>query len=253
NGNYVRVMTDFGLAVENDGKWTALVKFPVDFVGATEGLCGNNDENPDNDLLTRDGVNVTGMIDSVSLLANSWQVGICINAGRRRRQVSTGPLECEPDLKDAMSNDNGLCGLAVNRFETTNPFRTCLKHENINAEAFAENCLYDVCALQGDEDDVKEAACENLAALAMQCRSLGLVVNWRAAADCPYNCTGGREYKLSGPACTLTCDNARGVTDCPLPNTETCVCPDRKVFHEGQCQNRSVCGCLDADGKHYEV
>ncbi|ELT90859.1 hypothetical protein CAPTEDRAFT_40659, partial [Capitella teleta] len=55
NGNYVRVMTDFGLAVENDGKWTALVKFPVDFVGATEGLCGNNDENPDNDLLTRDG------------------------------------------------------------------------------------------------------------------------------------------------------------------------------------------------------
>ena len=74
NGNFVRVETDFGLAVENDGVWTALIRFPLDFADVTEGLCGNNDGDPNNDMTTSDGVDVTGEVDSYSQLADSWEV-----------------------------------------------------------------------------------------------------------------------------------------------------------------------------------
>lgn len=72
NGNYVRVETDFGLSVEFDGEWTALVKVPGGLL--TSGLAGNNNGDPSDDMVTKDGVDVSGMDMSQSILANSWQV-----------------------------------------------------------------------------------------------------------------------------------------------------------------------------------
>lgn len=72
NGNFVRAETDFGLAIENDGEWTALVKGPKGL--PTSGLAGNNNGDPSDDMVTKEGIDVTGWNMSQSILANSWQV-----------------------------------------------------------------------------------------------------------------------------------------------------------------------------------
>ena len=74
NGRFVRLETDDNVVVENDGEWTALVKIPAIYKNAMTGLCGNYDDNPDNDLTTSDGQDVSGMENQYSLVGNSWQV-----------------------------------------------------------------------------------------------------------------------------------------------------------------------------------
>lgn len=41
NGRFVRLVTDFGLAVENDGKFLTIVKVPDSFASKVEGLCAS--------------------------------------------------------------------------------------------------------------------------------------------------------------------------------------------------------------------
>ena len=74
NGQYSRVETSFGLVVENDGSWTTLVKMPTTFSNMTDGLCGNNNGDAEDDLVTKDGVDVTGTAGSYSVFANSFLV-----------------------------------------------------------------------------------------------------------------------------------------------------------------------------------
>lgn len=74
NGFYARAETNFGLALEHDGYWTALVKMPGSFRDMTDGLCGKNDGDLRSDLITKGGLDVAGELNSHSLLGNSWQV-----------------------------------------------------------------------------------------------------------------------------------------------------------------------------------
>ncbi|ELT91584.1 hypothetical protein CAPTEDRAFT_122944, partial [Capitella teleta] len=181
NSNFLRIETDFGLIVENDGKWTAIIRVPTEFKNATEGLCGNNDGDAENDMLTKEGNDVTGMDGSHSILANSWQVHdpdeqLC------QQEVVNDITDCDIELKTKLSNDNHLCGLTFNA--DSNPFKTCLAHPQMNAQAFADNCIFDLCALQSDGKAMREAACGTLSALAVQCKHLGLIIDWRDIADC---------------------------------------------------------------------
>ena len=74
NGMYARAQTDFGLAVENDGHWTAVVKMSGSFSDMTDGLCGNNNGDPEDDLITKDGEDMNGNYEGHSIFGNSWEV-----------------------------------------------------------------------------------------------------------------------------------------------------------------------------------
>ncbi|ELU12006.1 hypothetical protein CAPTEDRAFT_205497 [Capitella teleta] len=181
NGNYVRVETDFGLSVEFDGEWTALVKVPGGLL--TSGLAGNNNGDPSDDMVTKDGVDVSGMDMSQSILANSWQVHDPEDPECQKEEVPD-LKECDEAMEQKISSDNGLCGLIFNPTQPNNPFANCLASPLLNGDAFAENCLFDVCALQDDVDAAKQAACGSLEALTAQCKSLGIIIDWREAAQC---------------------------------------------------------------------
>ncbi len=75
-GRLMRLQTNFSLVVEFDGDWMGLVKVPPNYATHTEGLCGNYDRNPDNDLtnVTSDGVDVSGDINGATIFGNSYQV-----------------------------------------------------------------------------------------------------------------------------------------------------------------------------------
>ena len=73
NGPYARVETDFGLAVENDGRWTALVKLPPEYNNLTEGLCGNSNQDNTDEFITRHAIDVSGVSGGAALFGHSWQ------------------------------------------------------------------------------------------------------------------------------------------------------------------------------------
>ena len=60
--------------MEFDGNWLATVKIPTDYNDQVEGLCSDYDGNPDNDLTTKGGVDVSGENDGDSVFGGSWQV-----------------------------------------------------------------------------------------------------------------------------------------------------------------------------------
>jgi alpha-tectorin len=178
---------------------------------------------------------------------------------------------CDETQQETFMTFNNYCGLLYDLEQANNPFSLCYSDPQLNREAFAQNCLFDTCTLASDPDAAKEAACQTLSALATQCRQLNYAVDWRGVANCresslkcfinficssissAMGCTGGQEYRLSGPPCLVTCDNPRAVELCPLFNTETCVCPDGGVFLDGECQPYTACGCDDEDGNHHDV
>jgi hypothetical protein len=70
----VRLETEFGLVVESDGVWLAVLKVPDTYSNNLEGLCGNFDRNKDNDLVTSDGVDVQNEENAHTKFGNSWKV-----------------------------------------------------------------------------------------------------------------------------------------------------------------------------------
>ena len=74
NGLYARVETDFGLVLENDGSWTAIVKLPRSYNGVMNGLCGNSNSDIDDDLVSSNGDDLSGMENAPIIFGNSWQV-----------------------------------------------------------------------------------------------------------------------------------------------------------------------------------
>ena len=74
NGRFVRVETDYGLVVENDGEWTTLVQIPEKFRGKVYGLCGDADGNTENDLKTKEGTDMTGQDNPYTAVGDSYRV-----------------------------------------------------------------------------------------------------------------------------------------------------------------------------------
>ena len=72
-GAYIRLETNFTLIVEFDGVWTGQIKLPPQYAGTNQGMCGNADGNRENDLMTKEGVDVSGEENRYSLVGESWK------------------------------------------------------------------------------------------------------------------------------------------------------------------------------------
>lgn len=74
-GRLVHFETSFGLTVEFDGVWQLTVSIPkTEYRGVVFGLCGNNDNDTDNDWTTSLGVSVRGQPLADNLLGDSFVV-----------------------------------------------------------------------------------------------------------------------------------------------------------------------------------
>ena len=74
NGRFVRLATNFSLVVESDGNWMASVKIPPSLNSKMGGICADANNDPGNDLRTKDGSDVSASPYKFSLVGNSWQV-----------------------------------------------------------------------------------------------------------------------------------------------------------------------------------
>jgi hypothetical protein len=62
------------LTVEFNTYCTAYIDLPPEYKNRVEGICGDADGNPDNDLTTKEGVDVRYEPNKYTLVGDSWQL-----------------------------------------------------------------------------------------------------------------------------------------------------------------------------------
>lgn len=94
--------------------------------------------------------------------------------------IDPPPTDCSDQQATLESNE--FCGLLVNT--AGSPFEECLGLSEISIMDLPNDCLFDVCSAMNDSAEARIVACETLAAVADQCAVMGLIIDWRSAANC---------------------------------------------------------------------
>ncbi|XP_065806899.1 zonadhesin, like isoform X2 [Labrus bergylta] len=237
SGKFVVLETSFGLRVRFDGNHHADVTVPNSYSGLLCGMCGNFNENPKDDNLKPDNTPAA----NTNELGDSWQIPDprpdCTNGG--------GQEDCDDDVEeDAMKPTS--CGMIT---DPNGIFKPC--HSVVSPDSFFENCVYDMCATEGQT----VALCQAIESYADMCAAAGVPINWRNNTFCPLKCPPGSSYTPCGPACSQpSCQNLAGSGgSCNQPCVEGCVCNPGLVLSGDKCVPPSECGCTDEGGKYRPV
>ncbi|XP_027475704.2 IgGFc-binding protein isoform X2 [Zalophus californianus] len=230
SGTQAVVELDFGLVVTYNWDSQLALSLPERFQSQVCGLCGNYNHNPDDDFLTYDSELVADPVE----FANSWKLDdedyLCEDG------CQNNCPSCTPGQAQHYEG-NRLCGMLT---QAGGPFAVC--HGALPPRPFLEECVYDLCVLQGD----RSSLCRSLSAYAQACLELGISVgNWRLLAHCPLNCPANSRYEQCGPACPATCNSQAMPANCSGRGcVEGCVCLPGFVASGGACVEASSCGCI---------
>ncbi|XP_064522311.1 IgGFc-binding protein-like isoform X3 [Pseudopipra pipra] len=235
-GRFIVVETDFGVIVKYDGNHHLEITLPQSYFSQVHGMCGNLNDNREDDLSLPNGTVV-----SATQFGNSWKVEEDSDKG------------CLPDLRE---DDNPPC-TAENKqvIESqcnvlkSDKFKVC--HNLVNPEDFVDICIYDMCQYDG----MKSALCDIVQAYVETCKNHGITIKWRNNTFCPLPCPSRSHYKDCVSACPSTCNDifASSLCDKTEECTEGCECDDNYVLSNGNCVPLSSCGCRDDDNNYYSA
>lgn len=200
------------------------------------GLCGNNNNNPKDDLQLKTGAQAT----SPEELGKSWRVAEIPGCVEGCKNQSHCP-SCDITQKVKYESER-FCGLIK---DPTGPFRKC--HAIINPDDVFKNCVYDVCLYNGK----KGSYCGHLRRYTVECQRKGVkVFQWRTKDFCPISKMthpDNSHYEQCGNVCHATCENGLGPIGCKRPCEETWVCNDGFLLSGGNCVPFDQCGCMYGD------
>ncbi|XP_067647324.1 hemocytin isoform X2 [Eurosta solidaginis] len=220
----------------------------IKYSGKMEGLCGNCDHNPKNDLIENPAKRKEGKpSDDMATILQSWQadepkLGIelqsCSSEIIPENQCQPPPPEKDP------------CQLLYNE----ELFGRC--NTIIDPEKYVALCQKELCK----PGNHQQSACNLMSAYAHDCAQQGICLNWRRPDMCPIDCPTDMAYDSCG--CAKTCDTIKKVheydavitktsklvktveaNDICLPEErfEGCFCPKGKVMENGECVTEESC------------
>ncbi|TFJ96037.1 F0F1 ATP synthase subunit alpha [Platysternon megacephalum] len=231
------LQTDFGLRVAYNWDWHLVITLPSSYYGATCGLCGNFNQNPEDDMTSASGTKVSSIVG----WAASWKVQdqdpFCWDS------CQENCLTCDESTRELYGGDSH-CGLISKA--PGGPFREC--HSRVNSSEFFDSCIYDVCLNRG----TTKILCQALEAYAATCRDHGVTVyDWRMPSGCALPCPENSHYEACGNACPASCSDRTAPSSCREPCVETCQCNDGYVLSTDKCVPLGSCGC-DYNGRYYK-
>lgn len=156
------IETEFGLRVTYDSDWAIIVTVPSSYYGVTCGLCGNFNEDPDDDMTDLDGTEASSIKD----WASNWKV-----------------QDEDPACSDSCQGQKELyrtekyCGIISK--VSGGPLGTC--HPTVSPVAYFNNCIHGMCVYRGDKD----VLCQMVGAYATACEEQGITADgWRTLSGC---------------------------------------------------------------------
>uniref|UniRef100_A0A8C4T5G8 IgGFc-binding protein-like n=1 Tax=Erpetoichthys calabaricus TaxID=27687 RepID=A0A8C4T5G8_ERPCA len=230
-GSGILIQTDFGLKVLYDTKSYVDVTIPGNYRNKMCGLCGNFNGNPKDELLLPTGV----IASDAEAFALGWKLDLpwvkCSGGCGKSCPV------CDQS-KRALYMEESSCGI----FKLTNgPFQDC--QSKVNPMPFFLNCIYDVCAFEGD----KSILCSSIQAYAIACQAAGVKIKpWRSASFCPVSCPANSHYQQCTDTCS-TCADLNVPVMCTDRCFEGCQCDAGYAASGSKCVPMESCGCMFED------
>jgi len=213
----------------NAGRYiNAAVRLHGSCFGKTEGMCGNWNGNPADDLVG----------GSANSLGNTNQ--------QYDENCPAPPQPYHPcdDIPQGHQDAAAICDALKG-----SPFNSCHSTVNYGDEdgGVYKNCMTDVCNCFMD----KHCACSQYDVYATQCIERGVdLSNWRESVDyCPYECPEGLTYYASAPIPSPSCLDRNPKKEA---DARGCFCPSGQFLQDGVCVDASQCKCI-YQGKFYNV
>ncbi|KAM9860598.1 mucin-5B-like [Aulostomus maculatus] len=243
-GIYLVVEANNGLILMWDRKTSLFIKLSSKYKGQVCGLCGNYDNNANNDLTTRS----RAVVVSPLVFGNSWKDSpSCPNTPGTFSPCTANPYR--------QSWAHKQCSILH-----SDVFAAC--HSTVDPIPYYDACVFDSCACDTGGDC--ECFCTAVAAYAESCNQANICIRWRTPKICPlfcdyYNPPGECEwhYKPCGSPCMKTCRNPLGTCSSLIPPLEGCYpkCPPANPYFDEDsmtCVIKEQCGCYDKEGRHYK-
>ena len=75
-GSVINLRTSFGLSISFDGRWTAKVQLSGNYMGQTCGICGNFNQEKNDDFVMRNGTSVAHVTKAQAyfMIGNSYKI-----------------------------------------------------------------------------------------------------------------------------------------------------------------------------------
>ncbi|XP_041425750.1 IgGFc-binding protein-like isoform X2 [Xenopus laevis] len=227
SGGHVFVKTDFDVTVTFDGNSYARVILPSTYVGAVNGLCGNNNQNPLDDFTVGEGM----VAKTADEFGNHWKVGEVPGCSNDCPEC---PKCTQRELEPYRSEK--YCGLLSS---INGPFSRC--HAVIDPKPYFEDCVFDTCQYKGHQTSY----CNNIASYVFECQRKGVnIINWRTPSFCPMSCPSYSHYELCGNGCPSTCHGLTSPRSCEKTCTEGCYCDSGFLLSGKECVPIAQCGCV---------
>nr|DBA15730.1 TPA: hypothetical protein GDO54_003201 [Pyxicephalus adspersus] len=234
NGRQGILKTDFEITVTYDWESYVAVTIPSTYANV-QGLCGNNNKNPNDDFNMKNGKPAPNAVD----FGNSWKVGDV--AGCSPECTGSCPL-CTEAQKQAYKGDN-YCGLIK---KPNGPFGLCLSV--IDPTPYFNDCIYDACQYKGHPTSF----CKAIGLYVSACQDAGVKLEeWRKPTFCSMSCPVNTHYELCGNACPVTCHGLSSPTGCDSSCKEACYCDNGFILSGHNCVPIRDCGCVYQD-KYYQ-
>ncbi|KAL9966350.1 hypothetical protein ACROYT_G024405 [Oculina patagonica] len=203
--------TDLGLTVTWDRGTRLYITLDPKFKGQTCGLCGNFNDDRNDDFMTPQMLPETLAND----FGDSWKV------------ESTCPDAVVPKNPCATNKHRAPWAHKMCSVIRRDVFKPC--HDVVDPDPWYDACYRDACACDSGGDC--ECLCTAIASYGHECCKHGVPIKWRTQELCPIQCPREEgncfEYTACETACPKTCDNLCDVTParCPV-RFEGCSCPN---------------------------
>eukprot|EP00079_Xenopus_tropicalis_P034855 XP_017948626.1 PREDICTED: mucin-2 [Xenopus tropicalis] len=230
-GLYIVIHTKDDIFFIWDKKTSILIRLPSSYKGNVCGLCGNYDDNANNDFLTSQLIQASNVMD----FGNSWKrSNLCPDANSIPQPCFSAPHR--------RSWAEKKCDII-----NSNVFLSC--HSRVNPKPFYDSCVNDVCSCDTGGDC--ECFCTALAAYAQQCSKVEVCIDWRTPEICPIYCDYYNDdanecmwhYMSCGPQYSTFQHITKYCFSPPVTHLEGCypVCPPERPYYDER--NKS---CVDA-------
>ncbi|KAM4723113.1 mucin-2-like [Rhinophrynus dorsalis] len=236
-GIYLVIEASNGILLIWDRKTSIIIKLPPKFKSKVCGLCGNFDDDSNNDFTTRQMLQVT----SITEYGNSWK-------------VNPACPDSVPEIHPCkMASHREAWAMKQCSLIKSDVFKVC--HSKVDPAPFYEACVNDACSCDTGGDC--ECFCTVVAVYAQKCNQADVCVHWRTPDICPIFCDYYNpdeeacewHYHACGNHKIQTCQYINNInTNVNITFLEGCypTCPpDKPIFDEEKkiCVTKEECGC----------
>ncbi|KAF7242489.1 IgGFc-binding protein [Varanus komodoensis] len=222
HGCLVKIDTVFGFSLNYNLLSYVSVIIPNIYQGQMEGLCGNYNQQKDDDLKLPDGTVKEDTLGTRTLCIEGCPGNICPGCDQKKIEFF---------------KQQNYCGILT---APEGPFSAC--HAVVNPDGYLNSCILAQCISGGD----KESLCQSIQSYVTVCQEARVKVQpWRSPSFCPLSCPANSHYDICSNICEISCAGLTDHLPCPKNCAEGCQCNDGFFFDGHKCLSLDQCGCFE--------